>query len=189
VSWASVDCETTGLDPRTHVPWEVAVVEADGTEHSWCWHPHPSRVQEATPRALEVGRFFERAPVYVGPGLEAQAAAEVAALLSDDVTLVGSNPSFDAVMLDGWLRWNGHEPGWHYRTVCVATLAAGRLLGDQDRYGDVDPAVLELPWSSRELTEACGVAMPSDVERHTALGDARWCWRMFRHLTGAEVAA
>lgn len=41
-----------------------------------------------------------------------------------------------------------------------------------------------LPWKSDDLSRACGVEPPTEDERHTALGDARWVMRLYDAITG-----
>lgn len=110
-----IDTETTGLDPRIHQPYEV----------SW-WLEH-----EAAPRtivlahsldladgaALKIGRYFER-DMHPFPDPNRDAAAFLARELRG-VTLVGSNPSFDAAMLT---RVVGTAV-WHHRMIDVANMA------------------------------------------------------------------
>jgi hypothetical protein len=48
---------------------------------------------------------------------------------------------------------------------------------------DVDPP--SLPWDSDALSRLCGVDPPGEVERHTALGDARWAMRLYDAIVGA----
>ena len=194
-----VDCESTGLDPRIHVPWEVAIVEPDGTAHVWCWRPIDAILHQADDFALDVGGFRKRAPSESDIEAEWQAAEAIAELTEGNI-LIGSKPSFDMEMLTPWLRFWGFEPRWHHRPVCVATMAYGWLHGQAVAAGEVSAttgeamllgtqtwaaaeADLTLPWKSDELSRACGVD-PDDDERHTALGDARWVGRLYRHLTG-----
>jgi hypothetical protein len=87
--------------------------------------------------------------------------------------LLGAVPAFDAIRLQVQF---GFDP-WHYRWICVETMAwtvlqlttpaAPMLLP-----GAGDP--LGIPWSSDAVTAAIGVPRVPDAERHTAMGDARW---------------
>lgn len=43
------------------------------------------------------------------------------------------------------------------------------------------------PWRSDDLSRACGVEPPSEEERHTALGDARWVKRWYDHILGGAA--
>lgn len=178
-----LDCETTGLDPSVHVPWEVAIIEPDGTEHVWCWRPADVVMEEADLTALGIGRFRERAPLIYDGAFEEQVASQVSGLLEGNV-VVGSNPHFDVTMLTAWLDF--HHMDWpaHYRPVCAITMAAGLLHGEE-LAGMTGPLeILEQPWSSYQISQACSIDPPGEAERHTALGDARWVKRLYEHITG-----
>lgn len=92
--------------------------------------------------------------------------------------LLGAVPSFDAIRLTTQHRF---DP-WHYRPVCVETMAWTALHLRTLRLTSSDPddpgvlpsgGALGLPWKSDLVTTAIGV--PSVTEgRHTALVDARW---------------
>lgn len=43
------------------------------------------------------------------------------------------------------------------------------------------------PWRSDDLSRACGVEPPTEEERHTALGDARWVKRWYDHIMGGAA--
>lgn len=186
--WAALDVETTGLDPAWHTPWEIAAVCEDGTEHVWCWRPSDYVLARAQDQALDVSGFHHRAPQVRDPAAEGAAAREVAELL-DGRTLIANNATFDAAMLTALLRDWGRVTTWHYRPVCVASMAAGWLHrhATATDWHDIHQR-LARPWSSEALSRACGVLPPADHERHTALGDARWVARWWLTLTGQEPA-
>ena len=46
-------------------------------------------------------------------------------------------------------------------------------------------AEFEPPWSSERLSNALGVELPNEADRHTALGDARWAARIFDRVMGS----
>jgi hypothetical protein len=106
-----IDTETTGLDSRIHQPYEVCWWREDQPS------PKGGRVEHdlthADGMALKVGRYWER-EMYL-PG---RAFVRGEELLRDlqGVTLVGSNPAFDAAMLTRVIG----TPVWHHRLINVA---------------------------------------------------------------------
>lgn len=187
---AATDVESTGLDPFFHDPWEVAVVlRVDGrdTEHVFRIEPD---LTNAEADALRINRYHERtgAPDWVWDDRET-AARQLHQLL-DGAVLIGSNPAFDAEMLTNLLgRYFATPRPWHYRTVDIATLAAGYRYGwrDSGAYGGdyaFSRDLPSLPFSSRNLSRAVGVEPPGDGVAHTALGDARWAMSVFDAVTG-----
>lgn len=193
MTWVSCDTETTGLDARFHRPWEVAIVEPDGSWNEWRWRPNDDVMRNAEPEALAMNGFAERAPQAHVQAAEHTAAIGVAEALRDRV-VVGSKPSFDTEMLTAWLRSWGIEPTWHHRPVCVATMAYGWLEG---RVAEARAALADddyiaqmpgsgLPWRSDDLSRACGVD-PEAFDRHTALGDALWMRELLLKVTGGSA--
>lgn len=183
---AIVDCETTGLDPFLHEVWEAAVIlRSGGVESEHVFRIEPN-LATADPKALEINRYTERtsAPGWVWDDPR-EAANSIAFLLSGAV-MVGSNPAFDAEMLACLLdRCRVGPRPWHYRTVDVATLAAGYLHGRRL----CDLRELAPPWSSREVSRAVGIEPPGPDVAHTALGDARWAMSVWDAVTSREVVS
>jgi len=181
-----VDTETTGVDPRRHNIWEVALIEEDGAEVSWVINPNLIDLENADPMALFITHFYERMPlwpkrseVHLHAGLGAEVPVErlgkpdyyspdeVATEVAKRTAgkhLVGAVPSFDATFLTKLLLEHGMTPAWHYHLVDVEAMAAGRLH-------------LRPPWDSMELARRLGV--PQLDGKHTALGDARWAKAMY----------
>ncbi|MGW0626485.1 3'-5' exonuclease [Streptomyces sp. NPDC002758] len=178
------DTETTGLDPFMHDAWEFAlIVRRDGHDTEYEFRLQPD-LANAEPKALEINRYHERtsAPDWTW-GDPHTAATRMYSLLNGAV-LVGSNPAFDADMIRNlFARYYDVAKPWHYRTLDIATFAAGHLYGQAERlthqtcdpvyYSKVD-AALGWPWSSYRASELVGVPRPSGEAAHTALGDARW---------------
>jgi DNA polymerase III epsilon subunit-like protein len=198
-----VDLETTGLDPDRHDIWEIAIIKRCGDgpdwEHHWQIRPTQLHLQQiADPKALEIGRFHQRLNIpdgchYVQTGTDGNPVPmsrgdlvwSVIHLLRDAV-MVGSNPAFDASFLRTFLD----AAPWHYRTVDIATLAAGYRLGQaaSGAYGGdflFKGDYPTLPYSSRRLSQAVGVEPPGPDTAHTALGDARWARDVFDAITKA----
>lgn len=190
--WIACDVETTGLIPGVHEVWEVALVTEDGRTHRWLIED--LNVKSADPSALEVGGWWDRWDSVASVDKEpASVVAREVSRMTAGRVLVGINPAFDAQFLSGLLRRHNRPSGWHYGVVDVKALAAGWLHGyatgiealdyQDPRAGDRSGT--DLPWRTEDLARACGVALPTSEERHTAAGDARFAWRWYRHLTGA----
>lgn len=179
---AFVDCETTGLDPFLHDPWEFAVILRNGNHDTeFVFHARPD-LTNADSKGLEINRYHERTSA---PDWEwhdpKTTAARLQGLLRGTL-LVGSNPSFDAGMIGPFIgRWhpnpNINTRPWYHHTVDIATFAAGYLHGK----GLDTPA---LPYRSYEMSRAVGVEPPMGDAAHTALGDARWARDVFDAITG-----
>lgn len=108
-----VDTETTGLDPRIHQPYEVCMWRDDWEHPNTFRLPHT--LEYADPQALQIGRYFEREQDRkVGYD-----AAVVVRRHLRGVTLVGSNPGFDAAMLTRVIG----TAVWHHRMIDVANVA------------------------------------------------------------------
>lgn len=179
----ATDVETFGLNPDIHATWEIAAIRRDagGTQTMHLWQIRPTRRQmrRADTKAMEINRFRERfavprgaqaADMLAGGGPKAmtrkQVRAEVTAVLAKAV-MVGSNVAFDASFLRVFL---GSTP-WHYRPVCIATLAAGYLRGRGEH--------VAVPYSSKDVSRAVGVEPPGPDAAHTALGDTEWALAVF----------
>lgn len=112
---AYVDVESTGLDPRIHQPYEVCWWREDVVKPQTASLPHS--LQYADGAALRIGGYFkrdfrpetDRNDYWVG----------VLARDLHDVTLVGSNPAFDAAMLTRVIG----TPVWHHRMIDVSNVA------------------------------------------------------------------
>lgn len=187
-----IDTETTGLHLDREV-WEIAMIRRDDDGEDEISIMVDVDVSNADPFGLAIGRFYERHPF----GKEAAGgvddhtavsrawAAKTVASWTHGAHLIGSVPNFDAETLAPLLREYGYLPGWHYHLIDVENLAVGWLLGHAAAMGtplDVVTAAVP-PWKSDELSRAVGIEPPSDEERHTALGDARWAMRLYDAIT------
>ncbi|MFJ2630916.1 hypothetical protein ACIO6U_02990 [Streptomyces sp. NPDC087422] len=203
---AFVDTETTHLSAEIGEIWELAVILRDlgGTENEHVWQFAPRTLDaDIHGEAMRVGRFHERFAVPDGctaayitggdidPMTRADAIKEVTEILRGAV-LVGSNAAFDDRHLRKLLDLRGEQQPWHYRPVCVATLAAGFLYGHAERMTkrDCDASWyakvadrLGWPWKSYNASEATGVPRPADDVAHTALGDAKWARDLYDRIT------
>lgn len=201
-----VDLETTGLDPDVHEAWEIAIIKRCGDgpdwEHHWQIRPtvlHLERI--ADPKALEIGRYHQRMNIPNGayyaqfgtdgnpvPMGRTELVQTVSQLLKDAV-IVGSNPAFDAT----FLRYLLDDAPWHYRTLDIATLAAGYRHGQaaSGAYGGdfaFPGDYPTLPYKSYDLSRAVGVEPPAPDAAHTALGDARWARDVYDAVTKGAAA-
>jgi hypothetical protein len=201
---AFVDTETTHLDAEIGEAWEVAVIlrEYDGTESTDTEYVWEFSIDPATadPEALRIGRFHERRHLATGspqlaaftgyiPNVVMSRAEAVEAILNvlRGAVLIGSNPAFDDRFLRKLLGPGSAQ--WHYRPVCIATLAAGWKLGMAELMrrmgGKPYPSdEVPFPFSSRDLSRWVGVEPPKGDVAHTALGDARWARDVFDAITG-----
>ena len=107
-----IDTETTGLDARIHQPYEVCIWREDWLEPRTL---HPGHTLEfADQVALKVGGYFDR-DFRPTPDSSLSTPGSLAKHLNG-VTLVGSNPAFDAAMLTRVIG----TPVWHHRLINVA---------------------------------------------------------------------
>jgi hypothetical protein len=160
---AFLDTETTGLDVGVHQVWEVAVALDDGPIQV----VHVAHgLAGADPAALELNGYAER----VRPPTACW--RKLLLGLLTDVTLVGSNPGFDAAHLRHLL---GAAP-WNYRTIDVATGVMWLAGWDEPR--GLQGATYEL------RRRGYDIPMPD----HTAAGDVATV-RAAYHALRAELAA
>jgi len=185
-----VDTETTGLDPRRHEIWEIALIEENGIEH--LWYPSLSNLNQADLIALNIGQFFERHPrVYQN---NADIVDELL-YLTVGQHLVGAIPSFDEERLRN-LIWKMNKcPAWHYHLIDVEALAVGFLNGMdralQDRVVSGDPPsppwYRTPPWKSDDVFNALGIDRDRpEFAKHTAMGDARLVREVYNLVMGTK---
>lgn len=190
-----LDCESTGLDPRIHRPWEIAwrVFTVEGATMrqtgSACVQVKLTEDETACaePKALEVGRFAERydaeralSPVEAAPILFVH--------VPEGARLCGSNPGFDDRMVGGLLDRAGYERPWHYHHIDVPTLVAGYAAGTLGAHPDDVQRFRASGMKSDELSRLIGID-PDDYARHTAMGDVDWCVAMYAYVHGLVVDA
>ena len=210
-----IDTETTGIHPGRQV-WEIAMIRRDDIGQHEASFFVDVDLSNADPFGLSIGRFYDRHPMGralcviddVGEDSISRAdAANRVAMWTHAAHLVGAIPNFDAETLDLLLRDHGLIPAWHYHLIDVENLAVGWLQGRRARQNEIfdgypiendgaqAPGLVRWneplkestpPWKSDDLSRACGVEPPSDEERHTALGDARWALRLYNAITGTS---
>lgn len=180
-----LDTETTSLNPWRRV-WDIALIRRDENgEQGYQWFISADDLDlgHADPFALNVGRFYDRHPHYCATSLKRAPLPERDVLRSvEELTrgahLVGAVPNFDADVLDQRMRANGILPSWHYHLIDVEALAVGYL--------SACGYTIDLPWKSDDLSRACGIEPPSDEDRHTAIGDAKWAQRLYDAITSGK---
>lgn len=191
-----LDTETDGIHPGRRV-WEVAMIRRDDAGQRERQFFVALDMRFSDPYGLSVGRFWDRHPVGrkvsgkdpvpYPPALSKHEAAKEVMSWTFGAHLVGAVPNFDSEVLTGLLRSEGYLPQWHYHLVDVEALAVGFLKGRQAGAGPAGATradVVQLPWSSDELSIACGVDPATPEDRHTAMGDARWAMRIYDAITG-----
>ena len=166
----------------------------------WDRHPHAESVRDggAIPyKVWSLDREGGAWDVPEGAVVSAPDAAAIVAAWTHRAHIVGAVPNFDTECLAALLRDNWLTPSWHYHPIDVETLAVGWLARkfDADAQSKAIPpetaaqmrrAEFEPPWSSERLSNALGVELPNEADRHTALGDARWAARVYDRVMGRE---
>ena len=169
-----IDTETTGLDSRIHQPYEVSWwLEGEDAPVTW-GVPHGLDMADGT--ALRVGGYFDRGFAPWGGENERRSIASRLMEAMRGVTLVGSNPAFDAAMLTRFIG----APVWHHRMIDVAQ--AGMWVFGLDRPEGLAGTALRC--------KAAGFDIPEPD--HTAEGDVRATravYEALRAIRGNEVAS
>lgn len=170
-----LDTETTNLYPQGEI-WELAYI-LDGEERTYRFKP--TKWNEANARALKVGGYYERTADWEDHMWDDPKwiITQLAAAF-EGRHIVGAVPNFDENFLRDWFVQNGAVLTTHYHLIDIEAMAVGYLLARGEE--------VKLPWKSDELSLRCGIEPPSDEERHTALGDARWVKRWFEKISGTE---
>ncbi len=168
-----IDTETTGLDPRIHQPYEVSFwCDSERGSPTTGWLEHD--LVHADPQALKVGDYWGRAAfgAQAGGHLRTISPRTLAGALLG-VTLVGSNPAFDAAMLTRFIG----TPVWHHRLINVAEGAMWLFGWDRPRgLADVTVALRERGYDIPEPD-------------HTAEGDVRATRAVYYALRGKAAMA
>jgi hypothetical protein len=160
-----IDTETTGLDARIHQPYEVCYWHENRPEPVTDWLDHD--LTHADQRALEIGGYWTRGASR--PYMRRTSPADLAQAL-EGVTLVGSNPAFDAAMLTRYIG----TAVWHHRLINVSEGAMW-IFGWQRPKGLSDVAT-ECRDRGHEIPEP----------NHTAEGDVRTTRAVYEALVAEQ---
>jgi DNA polymerase-3 subunit epsilon len=183
-----VDVETTGLDVTEHWALEVAAVNVTTGDELYFVPALPSgALDEADGKALKLNGYFSR-DVFAHR-LDVKAANKYWRQLWDWLdgnTLAGSNPTFDAAMLNRAAQWSTMPEGsssmrygekveeqlalspWHHRLADLSAYAAGAL--------GIEPTAMP------GLDVVCRSLHVENLTPHSAMGDARATAECFRKL-------
>ncbi|HJR88958.1 MAG TPA: hypothetical protein VJ782_02230 [Aeromicrobium sp.] len=165
-----IDTETTGLDARIHQPYEVCFWREDSDGPTTLNLPHSLEFADAT--ALGIGGYHDRG---FTPHDYTQMANTCRFKLVANlrgVTLVGSNPAFDAAMLTRFIG----APVWHYRLINVAE--GGMWTFGWDRPKGLADVAAECRSRGYEIPEP----------DHTAEGDVRATRAVYEALRSIRMA-
>lgn len=169
-----IDTETTGLDPRIHQPYEVCIWREDQDEPTTMAVEHS--LEYADPAALKIGGYFERGFMREQGGGWTNGWTDQSGYLAavlQGVTLVGSNPAFDAGMLT---RLIGTSV-WHHRLINVAE--GGMWVFGWDRPKGLADVATECRSRGYEIPEP----------DHTAEGDVRATRAVYEALRAIRATA
>lgn len=174
-----LDTETLGTS-STAPTWEFASVRRfvdgghDDSVEFFIRHD-PSLADPDLPESF-LADYRER---YIADdALDEQSAAAMIHIVTRGTELVICNPVFDEPRLAAFLRGHGIEPEWHYHPWDIASVALGYACGrDGQPPGQ--------PWKSDQLANTVGINT-AQFERHTAMGDVRWCVAQWDKIVGGN---
>lgn len=176
-----VDVETTGLDVNNDWPLEVAAINVTTGQELYFVPDLPQgALDNANGKALQINRYFERG-VYARRLSKTDSDnrwRELWEMLAGN-TLAGSNPTFDAAMLNRGYCWSnktfGGESPWHHRLADLAAYAA--------------PALHLAPNQLAGLADVCKKLGVELIDPHCAMADAQATAECFRILTDRYTSA
>lgn len=172
---AFVDLETTGLDPDVHEIIEIAMVQARQPDlhvlEEWDCKIRPSRIETATPKALEVNGYT---PEGWGNAVSLQAAMNQFIVRKHRAILVAYKVDFDSSFLKRAMKETGHaadgtDPLGYY-------VLDGLSMAWQALYGAVP--------QFRLSAIALYLGLEPEPEPHSALNGARLLYQVYHKLRG-----
>ena len=123
-----IDTETTGLDPVKGEVIEIAIVtetvapDGGGTIiESWATKIAPERIEDASPKALEVNGYTPEA--WAGAPTFAEVAPEIARRLASGSVVCGHNVGFDVGFIEAAFARIGSGVRIPYHKLDTVTLA------------------------------------------------------------------
>jgi hypothetical protein len=203
-----VDTETTALHHGRRA-WEVAMIRTEPGQtvgRGLSFFVGDVDLANADPKSLQIGRFYNRHPLYNGtyegdnvhswvhpaplerPGpklLTESQAARVVEQWTRGAHLVGAVPSFDAEVLDGMLHRHKLSASWHYHLIDVEALAVGYLHGRFN--GTTDVSGLGIT-PAETVTDQTFVDEPREVIAREFQVDLPWNSEQLSRLVGVEPA-
>lgn len=206
-----LDVESTGLEFDDEV-WEFAAIrrEPDGSEREWEYFvDHDPAKCKALPEPFFSDHHKRFPALHDGTWGDGVISRQrlcgelVGTIMEGRPHVIAAVPAFDTErMLGRLLREIWHlkatELPWHYHTADIENFVSGYLLasaeamysgsGGNDDVIDRANELLDIaapPWSSDDLSRAVGVE-PSDFQRHTAMGDVRWCRAQWDSIWGVK---
>lgn len=189
-----LDTETLGTEIDAPI-WELAAVrrKPDGTEtplHLFIDHDHEPWI--SNPQFPDSFKADYRARYSADHSMSrTDAAAVLKNFLTGRPHIVGAVVNFDTERISHQLlRPKGIGELWNYHLIEIENQVVGYLRAVAELMSALGVALdgsigqsLALPWNSNELSRAVGVD-PDQFERHTAMGDVRWCMAQWDAITG-----
>lgn len=191
----ALDTETTSLDHWRRQPWEIAMIRRDeNDEREVTIQIEDIDLTDADPMSLKISGFYERhwsvRGAKVPHGTKILPEHQAVRLIEDWTHrshVLGAVPNFDEHTLRGLFQRAGRCWTAHYHLIDIEAMAVGWLYGQAQAVDTGEAPETALPWRSDDLSRACGVEPPSEQERHTALGDARWALRWYDAITRGKA--
>jgi hypothetical protein len=201
-----VDTETTGLSYHKQV-FDIAMIRdnPDGTTEREQFFLPVFEVDIPGHEFSEEAKQYNHFERYDLDGAidHSQSVRRIKHMFRDRAHFVGMVPDFDANALWKLIRESdGQRAGfpWYYQLIDVDMMAYGYFINNRKHYeiewdylSEADRAsvlrytgLTTLPIDTNKVCEVLGVDIPSDSERHTAMGDAEWTRNIYYALLGAE---
>jgi len=166
-----IDVETTGLDPNKHEIIEIAIVPLEDGETFWHSYIKPERIEDASPKALEINGYAKNPHLWDNAPTLAEVAPTIRSWLLDSLP-AGQNIPFDMGFIQAALAKYDLWRGISYHKLDVMTLAVEHLA----------PCGLTL-FSLNNICDFLGI---SNEGAHSALADAIRAKQVYKALARAS---